>query len=372
MQPISPRHIAVICPHRIGDVLLTTPLIRSLKGAWPQAHIDAITLDASSVALEGNPDIERVISMPYRASLKRSMQALGPPRRYDLAVATLPTDRTHLLAWWCGRNRAGLIPAQGPGRKWKRWSCRWAADAGARGGHTVDDYLQLAEMLGIARCPAVVPPRPTPSLPADLPSTTAPYAVIHPSPLFAYKQWTAAGWVALTRHLLRRGLAVHVTGGPNPEDVARAQAIVDATDPIRVHTLAGQLRFAELTPLIEHARLYVGPDTSVTHLAAATGTPTVALFGPIDPRVWGPWPLHWNGLSPSPWVTRMPLQHAGNVWIVQGVEPCVPCNLEGCERRPDSLSRCLTGLPVGRVTRAVDAALDSTEHTAAAPDRGVP
>ncbi len=368
MQLIPPRHIAVICPHRIGDVLLATPLIRSLKSAWPQARIDAVTLDTSAVALEGNPDIDRIIDMPYRASLKDSLRAVAAPRHHDLAVATLPTDRTHLLAWWCSRNRAGLIPAQGPGHRWKRWNCRWAAEAGARAGHTVDDYLQIADALGIPRCPVVVPPRSALAPPAALPSMAAPYAIIHPSPLFAYKQWTAAGWVALARHLLKRGLAVYLTGGPTAEDKARAEAVVDATDPVRVHTLAGQLSFAELTPLIEHARIYVGPDTSVTHLAAATGTPTVALFGPIDPRVWGPWPLRWNGPAPSPWVTRMPLQHTGNVWIVQGIEPCVPCNQEGCDHRPDSLSRCLTSLPAVRVIRAVDAALGSTEHTTTAHD----
>lgn len=353
----DPCHIAVICPHRIGDVLLTTPLIRSLKTAWPAATIDAITLSTSAVALQGNPDVTRILAMPPRASLKQSLRAIGRARRYDLAVATLYTDRTHFLALWCSRKRVGLIPGQGDGRWWKRWSCRRSATSNGRGGHTVDNYLQIADVLGIARSTEVVPPRPAHAATPVPGSATPPYAVIHPFPLFRYKQWTAAGWEALTRHLLERGLTIYVTGGPAAADVRRAQAIVAATDSSRVHTLAGQISFAALTPLIEDARVYIGPDTSVTHLAAATGTPTVALFGPIDPRIWGPWPCRWNGTAPSPWVTRRPLQHTGNVWIVQGIEPCVPCNQEGCERRPDSLSRCLTGLPVQRVAQAVDQAL---------------
>ena len=57
----------------------------------------------------------------------------------------------------------------------------------------------------------------------------------------------------------------------------------------------GILTWAELAGLIAAAKVYVGPDTSVTHLAAATGAMTVALYGPTDPRRWGPWPLGGPG-----------------------------------------------------------------------------
>jgi len=55
-----------------------------------------------------------------------------------------------------------------------------------------------------------------------------------------------------------------------------------------------QFSWSQNTALLRRARVYVGPDTSTSHLAAATGCPTVALFGPMDPRVWGPWPARRN------------------------------------------------------------------------------
>ena len=92
---------------------------------------------------------------------------------------------------------------------------------------------------------------------------------------------------------------------------------------------------AQLAGLLSKARVYVGPDTSVTHLAAAAGCPTVAIYGPTDPRLWGPWPV--GGLDEA-WIAAGTIQHRGNVWLVQNPLPCMPCQLEGCERRLDSYS----------------------------------
>jgi len=132
---------------------------------------------------------------------------------------------------------------------------------------------------------------------------------------------------------------------------------LDAADREHVAELGGRLPFAALTPLIEGARIFVGPDTSVTHLAAATGTPTIALFGPSHPVAWGPWPLRWRGEGPSPWQLKAPLQRRGNVWLIQGEGDCVPCNQEGCDRHLESHSRCLDELSVERVIAVVDEVL---------------
>ncbi len=106
--------------------------------------------------------------------------------------------------------------------------------------------------------------------------------------------------------------------------------------------------------MIGAARVYIGPDTAITHLAAATGTQTVALFGPTDPRIWGPWPA--GGLD-RPWAPAGTIQNRSNVWLVQNPLPCLPCQQEGCERRLDSHSQCLDELSVGQVVSAVDRAL---------------
>jgi heptosyltransferase-3 len=116
----------------------------------------------------------------------------------------------------------------------------------------------------------------------------------------------------------------------------------------------GQLSWGALAGLIAKARVFVGPDTSVTHLAAATGCPAVALFGPTDPRLWGPWP---DGGLHEPWAASDTIQRRGNVWLIQHAFPCTPCQLEGCERRLDSTSACLDALSPEQVMQAVDEAL---------------
>ena len=119
-----------------------------------------------------------------------------------------------------------------------------------------------------------------------------------------------------------------------------------------VRRLDGRLRWPEIAALLRAARLYVGPDTSVTHLAAASGCPTVALFGPTDPRLWGPWPA--RGL-PTPWAASGTIQRRHNVWLVQNPLPCLPCQHEGCDSRLDSRAQCLDELSPRQVLAAADA-----------------
>jgi heptosyltransferase-3 len=89
----------------------------------------------------------------------------------------------------------------------------------------------------------------------------------------------------------------------------------------------------------------------VTHLAAASGCPTIALYGPTSPRLIGPWPV--GGLA-KPWEPAGTVQRRGNVWVVQNPLPCLPCEKLGCEGRLDSFSRCLDELSARSVLGAVD------------------
>jgi heptosyltransferase-3 len=80
----------------------------------------------------------------------------------------------------------------------------------------------------------------------------------------------------------------------------------------------------------------------------------VALFGPTDPRLWGPWPA---GGMQTLWADTGQIQNRGNVFLVQNALPCTPCQLEGCERRLASFSACLDELTPGQVIAAADQAL---------------
>ncbi len=343
--PDKPR-ILVVTLRRLGDVLLTTPLIRSAKRTWPDAAIDMLVFDGTQGIVQGNPDIHRIIVMSrHRGPVGAIGLMLSLFKRYHLAISTHPGDRPTLFAVLAGRRCAGLVDPEGPpaGRAVKRLLLhrQMASDGNL---HRVEQVLRLADLIGATRIPEVVYPAPEP-----LPFTAGgPYAVVHAAPMFRYKQWTAEGWRAIAAGLKQRGLAVIAIGGPDPAERDYLARVWRGT--VAVHRLS----WAQDVTLLQGARLFVGPDTSTSHLAAAIGCPTVVLFGPTDPRIWGPWPK--GGLQ-QPWQDASPLQNRGNVWLVQNPLPCLPCQLEGCERRIESASTCLEELKAEQVLQAVDQAL---------------
>ncbi|MDO8877493.1 MAG: glycosyltransferase family 9 protein [Pseudolabrys sp.] len=345
--PLRPR-ILVIALRRLGDVLLTTPLIASLRRAWPDAVIDALVFADTAGILNGNPDINTIVTMPARRTVPQSLALAAKLwRGYDLAISTQAGDRPTFFAFVAGRRRVALVDQTFNGRAKQRLLDRSLVYV--PGVHRVEEMLRLADVLGIDRVSRLVAPRPRDS---DV-APSGDYAVIHAAPMFRYKQWTAAGWRELAAALVARGLTVVATGGPSPTEHAYLDAVWHGT---AVARLDGKLDWAQLSGLLAKARVYVGPDTSVTHLAAASGAPTVALYGPTDPRLWGPFPA--GGLD-SVWAAAARIQQRGNVWLVQNAFPCTPCQLEGCERRLESYSACLDELPSAQVLEAVDQALRS-------------
>ncbi|HEV2957905.1 MAG TPA: glycosyltransferase family 9 protein [Xanthobacteraceae bacterium] len=347
--PPKPR-ILVIAMRRLGDVLLTTPLVRSLNRGLPGARVDMLVFRGTEGMLAGNPDIDRVRTVATRATSAetgRLIQSLW--RKYDLAVSTQSGDRPTFLAFVAGRTRAGLVPAQGGGTWWKRRALNLCVTADPD-SHRVVELLQLASALGLPLEPELVAPGGA-FAEAVLPHGR--YAVLHANPLYRFRRWTDEGWRALARGLAERGLKAVVTGGPDPAERAYLDGVWNGAD-TPVERLDGKLDWPQLAALIGGAAVYVGPDTSMTHLAAATGCPTVALYGPASPHVIGPWPI--GGLK-QPWARAGTIQRRGNVWVVQNPLPCLPCEKLGCEGHYESHSQCLDELPARQVLAAVDQAL---------------
>jgi heptosyltransferase-3 len=354
--PIRPR-ILVVALRRLGDVLLATPLIRSLRRAWPEARIEALVFAGTEGILDGNPDLDAVVVMPSRPSHAESLALAGRLwNRYALAVSTEGGDRPTFFAWLAAKKAVAPVERRLSGFIKRLFLHRTIV--AASGLHRVPEVLRLAAVLGIETAPDVVCPGG-----AARPSLEGRYAVIHAAPMFRYKQWTRAGWRALAAALIERGLTVAATGGPGAAERDYLDEVWSGMPSVR--RLDGRLSWPEIAALLSGARVYVGPDTSVTHLAAASGAPTVALYGPTDPRLWGPWPV--GGLG-EPWAAAGTIQRRGNVWLVQNPLPCLPCQNEGCEMRLDSYSRCLDELSARQVLDAVGQALDSQEDS---PDDAV-
>ena len=343
--PDAPRRILVVVTRRIGDVLLATPLIRSLKNAWPESRIEVLVFAGTQGVLAGNPDISAVHTVAERPGLIQHLSLLVRLfRQYDLALSLVPSDRPTLYAWIAGRRRVGLLVDR-PGQRWKqKFLDRWTT-FDPDNTHTVRNHLAITDTLDIAGAADVVVAwrdEDAAAVDALLGKSCGVLAVLHPYPKFRYKMWHEAGWVAVARWLLDNGMRVALTGSSDPAEQACVAAIARQL-PDTVINAAGQLTLGGTAALIARSQFYVGPDTAITHIAAATGVPTVALFGPSDPVKWGPWPKG-HPADHNPW-QRLGDQRVGNVQLVQGRAMCVPCGHEGCARHLDSSSDCLQHLP---------------------------
>ena len=343
-----PRRILVITLRRLGDVLLTTPLVRTLRMGFPDARIDMLVNRGTEGILAGNPDVSEVIVIPEKITAGAlALLARRLWRDYDLAISTQSGDRPTFLAWVAGTRRHGIVRERGLGNRLKRKLLHRGVP-GDLTVHRVIEQLRLADGLGIALRHEIVCP--DGSEPSGL-VPRGPYAVLHPNPKYRYKRWNAAGWRELVAALKARGLAVAVTGAPDPEERAYLDELWPDQSVLR---LDGKLNWPELAALVRGAAVFVGADTSMTHLAAGTGAPTVAIYGPVDPAIMGPWPV---GCAAQPWRPAGTIQHRGNVWVVQNPLPCLPCERLGCDGHLDSRAQCLDELPARQVLVAVDQAL---------------
>lgn len=340
-----PRRILVVQMRRIGDVLLTTPIIRSLRQAFPNAHITALVFDETVNAVKGLADLDEVLSLPSRPSWFEQLGMVAKVfQSFDLSFCPSTSDRPLLLARLSAR-RCFAFSKKG----WE-WMFTGTVPFDDLDTHTVVQNLRLIHLLGVPVCPVVTPPM-APLPPHFKPAT--PYVVLHPFPKFEYKKWRLDAWQSLIDALIQAQFNVVISGGADSEEKAHNAALLRATN------LTGCLSLGELSSLLGEASAYVGPDTATTHMAASLGIPTVAIFGPSNPVKWGPWPAVDSqslalGIDQSPWQPRGS-QQSGNVSLVQGLGDCVPCRLEGCDRHIASKSQCLVRLEPAAVLNALRA-----------------
>jgi heptosyltransferase-3 len=351
-----PKRVLVVATPGFGDVLLATPLFRSIKREYPDAAIDVIVIAGREEMLVGNADVRNTIPIPKRPTalqlLRLCARIIG---RYQLAISPMGSDRLVSFARIASRRCVAMLDATATKERWKRWAVTaWVPrDADQQ---QVLRHMNIADALGIERACEIVPPfdAAAPALldehvPFDW--RTEPYAVLHPSTHATRKRWTLDGWQTLGKRLVDRGWKCVITGGPN-EEPGYIESILAAIGPDAL-SLAGQLPMTAVRELIEHSRIFVGVDTSTAHLAAAVGTPTVALYGPGPTNRFALWPHGYESNEP-PFRNVLGAATNGNVCIIQGDCPCGKDYPSGCGTEMPGRSRCLEELATDSVVSAVE------------------
>ena len=353
------KKIIIISTRQIGDVLLTTPLALSMRNQYPQAQIDFLVFKGKASILAGNSTINNIIEVSEKPNLVEYFQIFKSIfRQYDVAFITQASDRAHLYGWLSAKMRVGLLPANKSHQWWKKHICKHWQMLDDNNTHTVTQNLLLADCIGLPLHFDVVTPHNEKSAEycqalLNFDAKKISYVMIHPYPMWQYKLWTIAGWQVLIAHMQALGLHVVISSGNAENELTYCHEIAKKFTS-GISLLNGKTSFADAAFLLKHAKAYVGMDTVMTHLAAASGTPTLALYGPTNPIKWAPWPFGYHEKK-SPWQHYSAhFQQINNVLLLQGLGNCVPCHKAGCDDHNKSHSQCLDHLAPSRVIASFD------------------
>ncbi len=272
----------------LGDVILATPTLRAVRQQFPRAWIALAVGRSAYEAVARCPYLDSFIIYDSRR-MKRSLWAGRAfmhrlrQERFDLSIDLQNSSRTHWLAWWAG------IPVRiGYRRKFG-----WLLNPGVRLPRVVlapvahQHYLLRQAGMAPAGDALELWPSELDQQAADqlLPVRRADQALIglHPggSARWQTKRWELARWARLCEALMQQGFAVVILGGP--EEQALGQTL-QRTMKQQPTLLIGRTNLTQLACVIRRCDLLLAHDSVSLHLAAAVGTPTVALFGPTDPR----------------------------------------------------------------------------------------
>ncbi len=297
----APPTIAFIRTDRLGETLLTLPALAAIRRARPGRPLILVANPALCELLEGLPVVDAVWPAPSGGRRWWAWQALQlgwrlRRHRVGMVIVANPTKAWHVAAWL-----AGAPVRVGYRRKWA-WALTAAIADDKAGGarHEVLSNMALASAaLGESLEP--VSSLRVPILPEDLDGAARllnerrsgagwPVLVVHPWASVLRKQWPRERYDALIERAVRLGGGpVAVIGGVEHQSQA-GQWLARRDD---VLDLVGRLSLRQLAAVLHRARVLVSNDSGPVHLAAAVGTPVVALFGTTDPAAgpvrWGPW-----------------------------------------------------------------------------------
>jgi len=339
------RALVVVLRHH-GDVLVATPVLGVLKGQAPEIEVDALVYDDTAPMLEGHPALSQlhVVGRDWkqegflsRFSLEKQLHRTLRARRYDLLVHLTEQPRGAWLARSLGA-RASIAPhVPGRGAFWARSFTHLYPLARNGRRHKVEANLDALRRIGVQPgmderrlqfVPGAAAEARVAALLAAEGLAERSYIHIHPASRWSFKCWTPERNAELIDRLSASHRVV-LTAAPDAEEIALVGEIVAKTGS-KPLVLAGKLKIKELGALTARARLFVGVDSMPMHLAAAMGTPAVALFGPSGENEWRPWQVKHR--------------------VVASSHPCRPCGNDGCGG--GKVSECLTTLAVDQVYAA--------------------
>ncbi len=340
------RRLLIVKPSSLGDVVHALPVVAALRRRFPSSKMTWLVKREWADVLEGNPDLDEVLAVDLTARGWPAAIRAVREGRFDLVVDLQGLLRSAVLGWASGSaTRVGFAN----GREGSPWFYTHRVPVPDAPMHAVDRYLLMARFLGAES------EKPGPSafcLPRDPKAEARVEALLasaggragmrmvalNPSARWMTKRWPAESFAAVGDWLQRQGGVRVVVVGGREERSAGAQVIrAMRTAPL---DLVGRTTMKELIALLRRQRVFITNDSGPMHLAAAVGTPVIALFGPTDPARTGPY-------------------GAGHTVLRSGV-PCSPCFSRRCANVVEM--ECLATIRPQQVTDAAATLLKGEEY----------
>jgi len=370
---IPPRRLLVRGVNWLGDAVMTTPALLRLREAQPQAHLTLLTHEKLAELWQHHPAVNQVLTFSARDRILSISRRLRD-ERFDTALLFPNSPRSALEVWlariprriggaWPGRNRllTDAVPSRADEIKMRKRSPaeirrlvhgvegteraagksnlgpRTSEFAGAV--HQLHHYLHLAAVLGASREPVA------PQLHLTSTEIDAARQQFQLTPNFRWlglnagaeygpaKRWPAERFIAVAREAAAwPGWGVVLLGGTVDLAINRAIEAALRPPPSALRNLAGRTSLRELCAALRCCDVLLTNDTGPMHVAAAIGTPVVALFGSTSPELTAP------GLPGDP-------RHR----VLRARVPCAPCFLREC---PIDF-RCMNRLSAEEVLEAI-------------------
>jgi heptosyltransferase II len=297
-----PRHkrILIVRNDRMGDVILSTPVFKAVRDAYPHAYIAVMVRPYTRAVVQGNPYIDEVIVFDKKEIGAGIFRFIGfiaglRRRRFDLAIVLHPTNRDHLMMFLSNiKKRVGYDRKMG-----FLLTDRMSHDKHKGRKHESEYALDMLRFMGLQprEKEFIIPVDRAAEQWADAlflkagikPSERT--AVINPGASCPSKIWPAERYAAVADALVGRGFKTIVLAGPDELDQRTSRSVMDHMKTPAMD-LIGKAGIPQTASLFRRCSLVISADTGPMHIAAAVGVPLIAIFGRnqpgISPKRWGP------------------------------------------------------------------------------------
>lgn len=311
---MSISHAAAIAPvkrvlliklRHHGDMLLTTPVINSLRQHYPDSQIDVLLYKETEAILRYHPAIMTIHAIDrawkkqgirYQIKQEWALVKRIRARHYDVVINLADQWRSAIITRLSGApTRIGFGFHKRRSVIWRKAHTNLVSTQNHSQLHTVEQNLSILTALGItssdSRASMYYSAEDGDYIKCLLMERGVPgdYIVLQPTSRWTYKCWDDAKMAQLLDALQTQGVSLILTAGPDKKERDMIARILSLCHNPGVISLAGELTLTQLAALIDGAQLFIGVDSAPMHMAAALHTPCVALFGPTKLQQWRPW-----------------------------------------------------------------------------------